>query len=190
METAKISRRTFCASWAGAAALGLAKNSSADQVVLPMGDTRAAIAARYFPDRVHEFVWRNWNAVEPAKLATVMGASVADVTNIAESMGLPPAIPVPIDMKQRGYVTILRRNWHVLPYDQLLQLVEMTPEQLDFALREDDFLWLKLGGLKPVCEPLRYHPPDEPARRRAAEIRRVVARDFGDEIRRSGEARF
>ena len=66
----------------------------------------------------------------------------------------------------------------------------MTPERLAVMLREEDFLWIKLGGLKPKCEPLRYHPPDEAARRRAAEIRRVVEKDFGEEIRRPAEPRF
>ena len=146
--------------------------------------------SRHFPDRVHEFVWRNWNVVEPAKLAKILGASVEDVTALAESMGLPPAATIPPEMKTRGYITLIRRNWHLLPYDQLLELLEMTPERLAFALREDDFLWVKLGRLKPKCEPLRYHPPDEAARRRAAEIRRVVEEDFGEEIRRPAEPRF
>ena len=47
-----------------------------------------------------------------------------------------------------------------------------------------------MGRLKPKCEPLRYHSPDEAARRRAAEIRRLVEAEFGDEIRRPGEPRF
>ena len=62
----------------------------------------------------------------------------------------------------------------------------MTPERLAFALREDDFLWDKLGQLKPKCEPLRYRAPDEAARRCAAEIRRVVETDFGEEARPPG----
>ena len=80
-----------------------------------------------------------------------------DVTALAESMGLPPAATIPPEMKTRGYITLIRRNWHLLPYDQLLELLEMTPERLAFTLREDDFLWIKLGRLKPKCEPLRYH---------------------------------
>ncbi|MHC4442366.1 MAG: hypothetical protein ACYTA5_07215 [Planctomycetota bacterium] len=84
----------------------------------------------------------------------------------------------------------MQRNWHLLPYKQMVELLEMTPAQLDFRLREEDFLWIKLGQLKPKCEPLRYHPPDEAARRRAAEIRRVVEKDFGEEIRSPAEPRF
>ncbi len=105
-------------------------------------------------------------------------------------MGLPPDATVPPEMTSRGYITLIRRNWHLLPYDQLLELVEMTPAQLAFALREDDFLWVKLGGLKPKCEPIRYQAPGETARRRAAEIRRVVEGEFGDELRLPAEPRF
>jgi len=78
-------------------------------------------------------------------------------------MGLPPAATIPPEMKTRGYITWIRRNWHLLPYDQLLELLEMMPERLAFALREDDFLWVKLGQLKAKCAPLRYQPPDEAA---------------------------
>jgi hypothetical protein len=158
--------------------------------VLPEGSAPAPIVSRHFPDRVHEFVWRNWNAVPPSKLAKILGASAEQIAAMAESLGLPPAAAVPPEMKTRGYITLLRRNWHLLPYGQLLELVEMTPERLAFALREDDFLWVKLGRLKPKCERLRYRAPDEAARRRAAEIRRVVERDFGEEVRRPVEPRF
>jgi len=169
-------------SWAGV--------SSAEETVLPHGETLESITSRHFPDRVHEFVWRNWNAVEPAKLAKILGAAVEDVTALAESMGLPPESVVPPEMMDRGYITLIRRNWHLLPYGQLLELLEMTPQRLAVMLREEDFLWIKLGRLKPECEPLRYQPPGEAARRRAAEIRRVVEEEFGEEIRLPAEPRF
>ncbi len=162
----------------------------AEEPILPIGSAPAPITSRYFPDRVHEFVWRNWNAVEPAKLAMILGASELDVTALAESMGLPPAPTIPTEMMERGYLTLIRRNWHLLPYNQLLELLDMTPERLDHMLREEDFLWIKLGRLKPACEPLRFQAPDEAAQRRAAEIRHVVEAEFGDAIRRPGEPRF
>lgn len=158
--------------------------------VLPEGTAPAPIVSRHFPDRVHEFVWRNWNVVEPAKLAAILGTSVDNVHALAASMGLPPAAAIPPEMKTRGYITLIRRNWHLLPYDQLLELLDMTPERLAFSLREDDFLWIKLGRLKPKCEAIRYRVPDEAAIRRAAEIRRVVEQEFGDSIRRPIEPRF
>jgi hypothetical protein len=164
--------------------------AAAEEGVLPMGSAPAPIASPYFPDRVHEFVWRNWNAVATTKLADVIGATPQQISAIAESMGLPAAGAIPPEMKTRGYITLIRRNWHLLPYDQLLQLLEMTPEQLAFTLREDDFLWVKLGRLKPKCEPLRYAPPDEAAQRRAKEIRQVLEKDFGGELAQPQEPRF
>ena len=179
-----------CAVWMWAVCCCLAGSSPAQGEVLPHGDAPPAIVSRHFPDRVHEFIFRNWNALEPAKIAKVLGASVDDITSLAESMGLGRTAVVPPELKGRGYITLIRRNWHLLPYEQLLEVLEMTPERLAFALREDDFLWVKLGRLKPKCEPLRYRPPDEAARRRAAEIRRVVEEDFGEEIHRPPEPRF
>jgi hypothetical protein len=164
--------------------------AAGEEGVLPMGSAPAPIASPYFPDRVHEFVWRNWNVVATSKLAEVLGATPQQVSAIAESMGLPAEGTIPPEMKSRGYITLIRRNWHLLPYDQLLQLLEMTPDQLAFTLREDDFLWVKLGRLKPKCDPLRYTSPDEAAQRRAKEIRQVVEKDFGEELARPQEPRF
>ncbi|GMV94536.1 MAG: hypothetical protein AMXMBFR82_43140 [Candidatus Hydrogenedentota bacterium] len=159
-------------------------------VQLPMGDAPAPVESRHFPDRVHEFIWRNWDAVEPDKLARIIGATEEDIIAVAQSMGLPAFSGDPETMLQRGYVTLIRRNWHLLPYDQLLELLEMTPERLDHMLREEDFLWVKLGRRKPASEPLKYSAPNEAARVRAAEIRAVVEGSFGDVLLQPREPRF
>jgi hypothetical protein len=162
----------------------------AAETVLPTGPSPDPIPVPHFPNRMYAFIWRNWHAVEPARIAEVLGTSVENVTAIAESMGLPPAIPIPADAKARGYITVLRRNWHLLPYDQLLRILDMTPQELAYALREDDFLWAKLGNLKPRCEALKYQPPDDAALRRAAEIRRCVTACFGGDLLKPAEPRF
>jgi hypothetical protein len=164
--------------------------AAADIAILPHGPAAPAIASQHFPDRVHEFVWRNWDAVPPAKIAEVIGASVDEVTAVAVSMGLPEAVSVPPAMRERGYVSLIRRNWHLLPYEQLLQLLDMTPERLDVMLREEDFLWIKLGRTKPACEPVRFTAPDDAAKARAAEIRTVVESEFGAALGETGEPRF
>jgi hypothetical protein len=181
-------RLTLC--WlCGSLVCGVTHGAGAE-TVLPEGAAPPPVLSRYFPDRVHEFVWRNWGIVEPAKLAAILETSTETVRALAASMGLPPAGTIPPEMKTRGYITLIRRNWHVVPYEQLLELLEMTPERLAFALREDDFLWIKLGSLKPKCEPIRYQAPDEMAQRRAAQIRRVVEQEFGEEMRKPAEPRF
>jgi hypothetical protein len=149
----------------------------------------------HFPDRLHTFVWRNWSVAEPDQLAKVLGTSVENVQAIADSMGLPPYKSERLEARgqrqeARGYITVLRRNWHLLPYDQLLTLLDMSADQLAHSLREDDFLFSKLGLLKPKCEPLKYAPPNEEAKKRAAEIKRIVQETFGDELSQPAEPRF
>ncbi len=185
-----MSRAVSQVTWTCLLLVCWARGSFGEDSLLPEGSAPTALVSPHFPDRVHEFVWRNWNVVAPSQLARILGASAEEVTAMAESMGLPAAVSIPPEMKTRGYITLIRRNWHLLPYGQLLELVEMTPEQLAFALREDDFLWVKLGRLKPKCEPLRYRAPDQRAQKRAAEIRRVVEEDFGEAIRLPAEPRF
>jgi hypothetical protein len=174
----------------GAVAVLCLATAAQGAAALPVGGAPRALDFPHFPDRLHAFVWRNWTLVEPARLAQVLGTSAENVVAIAQSMGLPPPQPIPPEMRVRGYITILRRNWHLLPYDQLLTLLGMSADELAYALREDDFLFIKLGSLKPSCPPLLYAPPTEDARRRAAEIRRIVEETFGDEIRQPGQPRF
>ncbi|MDF2685218.1 MAG: hypothetical protein K0S55_399, partial [Clostridia bacterium] len=63
----------------------------------------------------------------------------------------------------RGYITIIRNNWHLLPYDQLMKLWDIDEERLAYILKEDDFLDIKLGRSKPFCLPVIFKPltPEE-----------------------------
>lgn len=169
---------------------GAAVCPSAADEVLPVGAAKPAIAIDHFPDRLHAVVFRNWSLVEPQRVAAAVGATEQQITRIAESMGLPSSPVVAPQWRRQGYITIVRRNWHLLPYEQLLTLLDMTAEELAFALREDDFLFIKLGRFKPICEPVRYREPDDKARKRAAEIRGVVERHFDETLRRDSQPPF
>ena len=154
---------------------GLAHSSEsagADSVALPgEGDTRPAIQYDYFPSRMHAFVFRNWSLVPASRLARVLHTNTAHLTRIARSMGLPAQKKLEKEwLTSRGYITVLRRNWHLLPYDQLLELLGMSRSELAQRLIDDDFLWVKLGNLKPYCQPLRYEEPTAEANQRAAQI--------------------
>lgn len=159
-------------------------------VELPEGSAPPALEFPWFPDRVHAFVWRNWNLVETARIASVLGTSLSNVHAMAQSMGLPAEEPVSPQFKSRAYLTVIRRNWHLLPYDQLLQLLDWTPRQMEFALREDDFLFIKLGSLKPRCPRLTYVTSDEKTKLREQEIRHAVESLFGDAMKEPAVARL
>ena len=119
--------------------------------------TQAAVDCAPFPDRMSAYVWRNWFVVPHARLAAAVGASEAELEGVAVEMGLPAKVDVLPEWRRRGYITVVRRNWHLLDYPQLLQVVDMTREELAFSLMEDDFLFVKLGNLKPKCGELKWN---------------------------------
>lgn len=157
--------------------------------VIAEGPPTPELMFEHFPDRLHACVWRNWNLVPTAKLARVLGGTEPQITALAASMGLPENRPVADRFRPQIYITIVRRNWHLLPVDQLLALIEMSPEQFAFHLQEDDVLSIKLGP-KPHCEPIRYRAPDEAAKTRAAAIKAIVKTHFGAALEDPGEERF
>jgi hypothetical protein len=157
---------------------------------LPKGSAPEALVIPHFPDRLHAFVWRNWPLVPVDRMAKVVAARRQDLEQIAHSMGLGDPPRVSQDQQRRSYITVIKRNWHLLPYAQLLDLLDWTPDQLAYSLREDDFLFIKLGNLKPHCEPLRYQPPSEQARRRAQAIADILRREFPKGIQGSSDPLF
>ena len=147
-------------------------------ITLPEGAAPEALTLPHFPDRFHALVWRNWQVTPPERIALVAGATPDDVLAAGRAMGLTGPPPISDDQWRRSYITVIRRNWHLLPYDQLLRLLDWTPGQLDFALREDDFLFHKLGRLKPKCAPVRYAPPTAEVLAKRESIARVVRETF------------
>ncbi len=142
---------------------------------LPGQSDQVGVKADHFPSMLHTFIWRNWGLVPASRLAEVVGTSERNVRKIAVSMGLEAKPDVdPVWTSSKGYITLLRRNWHILPYEQILMLLNMTQEQLEWALYEDDFLFVKLGRKKPKCERLVYQKPTEEMNRRAKEIAKLV----------------
>lgn len=158
--------------------------------VLPPESDRVPVPIAHFPDTLHAVVWRNWGLVDPERLAKVLDTSPDRITELAESMGLPPHPQLSLEMPRRGYLTLIRRNWHLLPYEQLVELLGINREQLAFLLREDDVLYIKLGSLKPKCEPVRYQTPSPETRRRTADIKQLVRQYFGDQKNLPTESRF
>jgi hypothetical protein len=157
---------------------------------LPPTDPRPPVACDHFPDRLHAFVWRNWEMVSLERMAEVLSATPQKVRDIGLSMGMPPHRTPPAEYQQRGYITLIRRNWHLLPYEQLLELLGWDADKLAFALREDDFLWIKLGSFKPSCPTLCYAEPNEATAKRCEQIKTVVASSFAEEFAKPWMPRF
>ncbi|MBV9123512.1 MAG: hypothetical protein JO112_09155, partial [Planctomycetes bacterium] len=143
----------------------------------------------HFPDRLHLFVWRNWELADTARMAVVVRCRAEDILDLGSSLGLTPKPPLSADQLRRLYITVIRQNWRLLPNEQIIQLLGWTKERFQFTLREDDFLESKLGP-KPACLPLVYAPPGPEARKRAAEIRQTILTHLRGERDPAGEPAF
>ena len=183
---AQVAAFVVVSSWAC-----LAQCSDEAKCRLPGEDgQKPAMSPAPFPDRMSAYVWRNWGLVETGRLADVVGATAEDLAAVAVQMGLEPDPAVLPEWKDKGYITLVRRNWHLLPYDQLLALLGKTREEFRFALMEDDFLWVKLGRVKPKCEPLCWNPQMKEGGRAGREALSRILKDEGLDPRAAEEPRF
>lgn len=160
--------------WASTPIAGAATAKAKPAPAAPM-----PVAAPHFPDRLHAYVWRNWPLVPSARLAEAVGATPDQITALGKAMGLPEPPAISDDQWRRSYITIIRRNWHLLSQEQLGRLLGWSAEQLAFTLREDDFLAIKLGP-KPRCKPLAWAPPGAAAQAREREMLKIVRESFPD----------
>ncbi len=149
-----------------------------------------ALREPHFPSRLHQFVWRNWELANLDRMAEVAGTQPDRLREIGDSMGLPPKRHLSPDQLRRGYITLIRQNWHLLPEEQIIQLLGWDRSRYDFTLKEDDALDIKLGRLKPDCPTLRYTQSTPDELRRAKEIRESLHRWFGQRLNEPGEDRF
>ncbi len=123
---------------------------------LPVGSAPKPLEYPHFPTRWQALVWRCWGLIPAAHLGKVLGCSEAEIRSAAEAMGLNPQEPVNPKWRTHGYLTLIRACWQLLPYSQLLELLDWTPEKLAYTLKEEDFFWTKQGKLKPDCQELHY----------------------------------
>lgn len=135
-------------------------NTGFAAIASTLGD-KPALSLQHFPSKLHAFLWRNWHLVPIDRLAKVVAAKPKALMQIGASIGLPPSVFIPSDQQSRSYLTIIRSNWHLLPREQLLVLLGWTDKQLTFTLQEDDFFYIKLGSLKPACDPITFQPTND-----------------------------
>ena len=115
----------------------------------------ASVDISYFPTKMQAVIFRNWDMIPAKKLADCLECTVSDIEAEALKMGLEPQTDVS-GWNERGYISIIKANWHLLNYEQLLELLGWTEQRLSLVLKEEDFLDIKLGNKKPVCEKVVY----------------------------------
>ena len=126
----------------------------------------------HFPTRWQAVVFRNYGIVPTARIAAVLKTDEKSVVSAAREMGLS-CLCEETDISEKAYVTVLRSNWHLLCYDQLIKLLNVDEKKLESYLYEDDFCFEKLGD-KPVLGVVTYRDLTPAERERTAEIAAVV----------------
>ncbi|MBR2646622.1 MAG: hypothetical protein IKD47_03600 [Clostridia bacterium] len=109
------------------------------------------------PTKWQSVIFRNYGYVSTEKIAQVLGCDVATIEREAARLGLGDVVYDRV-WEERGYITIIRNNWALLPYEQMITLLGITEEKLAFYLEKEDFLYVKLGDYKPACDEVRYAP--------------------------------
>jgi len=145
---------------------------------LPSGTAPEALQFEHFPTRWQAVLWRNWNLIAPERIADVLRTTEENIETAAMKLGLVRDDAELQLWRERGFLTIIRRNWELLPYEQLLELLDWSPEKLAFVLKEDDFMWGKMGRLKPRCEAVSYAPLNSEERIETAEIKKLMDEKF------------
>lgn len=125
--------------------------------MLPIIDPAKTPERLNFPTKWQAVIFRNYRIVPNDRIAKILGCTEDDVIREAKRLGLRIEDANP-DWLSRGFINIIRNNWFLLPYEQLLVLLDYTSEKLEFILKNEDFLDVKMGYTKPVCDTITYAP--------------------------------
>lgn len=151
--------------------------------VLPEVSDKKAVYIDHFPTKWQAVLFRTWCMVPHDRIARVLMTDVETLKTEAARMGLDPELVPNPEWLTRGYITVIREMWHLLTYKEITLLLDITESHLAFLLKEDDFLWHKLGWFKPATESVHYFPLDENQLRKTGEIKTIVEKEFPEGIR-------
>ena len=120
---------------------------------------KAPVKLPHFPTKECAFVFRALEFFSYEKIAEILDTEPENIRSLGEAMGIYQDQKSDVWLK-KGYITVIRSMWHLLPYEQLLKLLETDAETFAVLLREEDFLDIKLSD-KPVCDKLSWKPFSE-----------------------------
>ncbi len=129
----------------------------------------------FTPTRWQTVILRNYGLIPTERIAAVLQTDGRTVEREAARLGLEGMV-YDGAWQKNGYVTLIKNNWHLLPYDQLLSLLDMDEATLLYSLKEDDFLLVKLGYFKAKAEPVLYAPLTAEEEAETERLGRIIRR--------------
>ncbi|MBP5467384.1 MAG: hypothetical protein J6Y43_07490, partial [Clostridia bacterium] len=121
-------------------------------------------------------IFRNYGTVKTSLIGKVIGLSESEVILNAEKLGLNGIKYEPL-WREKGFVTVIRNNWDILPNDKIAILLEISEDELNRTLVEYDFLDVKLGD-KPVINDFLYRPLNMEEEKNIDEVRKIVQENY------------
>lgn len=148
--------------------------------IIPLPEIRKEhLEFKHFPTKMQALIFRNWDIVSEERIAECLKCSVEDLRKQAYKMGLTPQKDVSL-WAERGYISIIKVNWQLIPYNQLLTLLNWDEERLALVLKEEDFLSEKLGKYKDNCQEITYRELSCEEEKKTEYIKKVLETDFAE----------
>ena len=82
------------------------------------GIKKVKLPSLTLPTAWQTVIFRNFGYVRQERIAAVLRCDAQTVEDEAKRLGLLN-VDYCKDFEERGYITIIRNNWFLLPYDQL-----------------------------------------------------------------------
>lgn len=127
----------------------------------------------HFPAKWQAVVFRNYGKIPAMRIAKALKTSEENIHNAARDLGLG-SFSYQEEWDAKGYITAVRNNWYLLSVSQLLTLLDISLPRLEAMLRDEDFLYHKLGFYKPEFNEVVYSPLSKEDALRTQNIRRLT----------------
>lgn len=86
---------------------------------------KVSIGSSPFPTQWQTVLFHSYGYVPAKRIADVLHCEVSTVEREADRLGLA-AVPMAYEMGMRSYITLIRRLWYLLPYEQLTELLGIS----------------------------------------------------------------
>lgn len=130
----------------------------------------------YFATEWQRVVFRNYGLVANKNLAIALKTDEKTIIEEAKRLGLKD-VEFNADWVKKGFVTVIRNNWDIIPDEQIIILLDMSMAEYKKLLVEYDFLDVKLGK-KPQVQTVEYSALTEEQIVKTDKIRDLVEKTF------------
>lgn len=124
------------------------------------------------PTLWQNIIFRNYGVVSTGKIAQVLKTTENVVVENAALLGLQ-GITFCKEWTKKGFVTIIRNNYDLLPDEEIVALLDLTQAEFEKLLVEFDFLNVKLGVKQEIGD-YRYTPLNVEQKKQTREIGKKI----------------